>query len=221
MVARLIEIIADKPLDQFISETIFVPLGMSDTGFFVPEEKRHRVAAVYGGVDLCAPNVSWTQLMDVWERGVNDRLDVSATCPVDDPSFMRGGAGLSGSAEDYMRFAQMLLNKGAFNGTRLLSPKTVEFMHRNHVDPALLPIGFADWKLTGYGFGLGSRVLLNVPESKLVGSEGEFGWAGAAKTYYWIDVKEELIGLFLTQSLCNFSTIERIFQTLTYQAVLE
>jgi len=221
VVARLIEIIADKPLNDFLSEMLFKPLGMLDTGFCIAEKNRHRVAAMYGTVDLVAPNVSWTTLMDAWQRGVNKRLDVSKTCPVTDPNFRRGGTGLTGSAEDYWRFTQMLLNKGELENVRVLSPKTIDFMHINHVDPALLPIGFADWKLTGYGFGLGSRVLLNVAESQLIGSEGEYGWAGAAKTYYWIDPKEQLIGIFLTQSMCNFSMIERTFQTLVYQALIE
>lgn len=220
VIGRLIEIIADKQLAEFLSEMIFLPLGMNDIGFFIPEEKRNRVAAMYGGVDLCAPNISWSHLMEAWESGANNRLDVSKTCPVDDINFMRGGSGLTGSAMDYITFAQMLLNKGEFNDVQILSPKTIEFMHANHVDPALLPIGFADWKLTGYGFGLGSRVLLNAPESKLIGTEGEYGWVGAAKTYYWVDPKEELIGLFLTQSMCDFSMIERTFQTLTYQAIM-
>lgn len=221
VVARLIEVIAKKPLNEFLRETIFKPLGMVDTDFFVPENKRHRVAAMYGGIDLCAPNVSWTQMLDVWQQGINKRLDVSTTCPITDPNFVRGGSGLVGTAEDYLRFTQMLLNKGQLDGVRILSSKTIELMHMNNVNPALLPIGFADWKLTGYGFGLGSRVLINVAENQLIGSEGEFGWAGAAKTYYWIDPKEDIIGIFLTQYMCNFSMIERVFQTLTYQALVE
>lgn len=221
VVARLIEIISEKPLNEFLHDSIFKPLAMFDTGFYVPEKNRHRVATMYGGIDLCAPNVSWTALLDVWQRGVNERLDVSKTSPIDNPNFMRGGYGLIGSAQDYWRFTQMLLNKGELDGVRILSHKTADFMHLNHVDPKLLPIGFEDWKLTGYGFGLGSRVLLNVAEAQFLSSESEYGWAGAAKTYYWIDPKENLIGIFMTQSMCNFSTIDRVFQTLTYQALME
>lgn len=221
VVARLIEILADQPLADFLTDHIFNPLGMTDTGFFIPKEKRNRIATMYGGVDLCGDGVSWTQLMDVWERGVNKRLDVDATYPVDDPQFARGGAGLTGSANDYLRFTQMLLNRGSLDGADILSQKTIGYMHQNHISTSLLPLKLGTKELPGYGFGLGSRVLLNAAELKLLASDGEFGWAGAAKTYYWVDPAEELIGLFLTQSMCNFSTIERNFQALTYQALID
>lgn len=220
VIGRLIEIISGKTLSDFLRETIFEPLGMTDTGFYVPKEKQKRVAAMYGGVDLWGENVSWSTLMDVWERGVNEHLDVSDTDPIDNPNFARGGSGLKSSAEDYFHFAQMLLNKGELNGHRILGPKTVDFMHLNHLDPSLLPIGFANFKLPGIGFGLGSRVVLNTAEDQLIGSNGAYGWAGAAKTYYWVDPKEEIIGLFLTQYMCNFSTIERAFQALVYQSII-
>ena len=221
IIARLIEIIAEKPLEQFLRETIFAPLGMEAMSFYQAAEKRQRVAAIYGGIDICAPNVGWEQLLQTWESGSNKRLDVNDTHPLDDPNFQRGGLGLSSTAEDYFRFAQMLLNKGEFNGRRILSAKTIELMHMNHLEKKLLPIGFEDFKLMGYGFGLGSRVLLDVAPTELAGSVGEYGWAGAAKTYYWIDPKEELIGIFMTQSMCDFSMIERTFQALVYQSLID
>lgn len=220
VIAYLIEIIANKPLAEFLAEVIFNPLGMNDTGFFVPEQHRHRVAAMYGGLDLAGPNVSWSALLDVWQRGINEPLDVSKTCPINNPNFARGGIGLVSTAEDFWYFAQMLLNRGQLNGVRILSPKTIEYMHINQVNPALLPLKFEDIEISGYGFGLGSRVLLNPAEAQVLSSQGEYGWAGAAKTYYWVDPKENIIAIFLTQSMCNFSMIERTFQTLVYQAIL-
>ena len=221
VLARLIEIIADKPLVQFLEETIFTPLGMLDMAFYQVEEKRSRMATIYGGIDLCAPGVDWQTILKTWASGVNKKLEVDKTDPVDDPNFYRGGLGLSATAEDYFRFAQMLLNQGEFNGVHILSRKTIALMHMNHLDAKLVPIQLGDFKLMGYGFGLGSRVLVDVAASKLAGSIGEYGWAGAAKTYYWIDPKEELIGIFLTQSMCDFSMIQRTFQALTYQALID
>ena len=221
VVARLIEIIAEKPLVQFLEETIFTPLGIQDMAFYQAEEKRSRIATVYGGIDLCLPDVDWQTMLQTWASGANKKLDVNKTDPVDDPNYYRGGLGLSSTVEDYFRFAQMLLNKGEFNGERILSRKTVDLMHMNHLDAKLVPIQLGDFKLMGYGFGLGSRVLMDVAASKLAGSIGEYGWAGAAKTYYWIDPKEELIGIFLTQSMCDFSMIQRTFQALTYQALID
>lgn len=219
VIARIIEIITEKPLPVFLTETIFQPLGMNHIGFFLPESVRGHVAEMYGGVDLFQPNLSWTDMITAWDQKLNNRLDVSKSSPIDNPNYARGGTGLTGSAMDYMAFAQMLLNKGELNGVSILSPKTVAFMHQNHLSPTLLPIGFADLKLPGYGFGLGSRVLLSAPEARLIGTEGEFGWPGAATTHYWVDPKEELVGLFLTQAMLNLSGIPRTFQALTYQAL--
>ena len=94
-------------------------------------------------------------------------------------------------------------------------------MHTNHLPHSLLPYNIGPLPLSGYGFGLGSRVLLNVAESVMPGSVGEFGWAGAAKTYYWVDPKEELIGILMTQYMASFDLPEKDFQVLSYQAIIE
>lgn len=219
VIAYLIEIISGKSLSDFLAEVLFEPLGMRDTGFFVKEADRERVASMYGGVDLGGENISWKTLLDVWTRGVNQPLDVTASSPIDNPSFARGGHGLISTAQDYWQFTQMLLNKGELNGARVLNPQTIAFMYSNHLKPTLLPIKFENIEISGYGFGLGSRVLVNVPQAQMLSSEGEYGWSGAAKTYYWIDPQQDLIGIFLAQYMCNFSMIERIFQNLTYHAL--
>ena len=113
---------------------------------------------------------------------------------------MRGGHGLFSTIGDYFRFAQMLANGGELDGTRILGRKTLELMHLNCVPAALLPLDIGGLPLPGYGFGLGSRVLMDVAQSGAPGSAGEFGWSGAAKTTYWVDPKEQLVGLFMTQS---------------------
>ena len=220
VIARLIEIIANKSLMAFLREVIFEPLNMQDISFYVAEDKRDQVAAVYGAMDLCAPGKSWSDFVNVTDESMRQRLDVTASSPIDDPNFARGGHGLVSTISDYMCFAKMLLNKGRFDGGSILSPKIIEFMHMNHLDAALLPIGFEEWQLFGYGFGLGSRVLCDVAASELPGSVGEFGWGGAAKTYYWVDPEEELVGVFMAQSMMNFTSVERKFQTLVYQAML-
>ena len=219
VVGRLIEIIAEKPLSQFLKETIFEPLAMMDTGFSVPDHKLDRLASLYGPVDALGKNLGWKEFINAPAADLDKLLDVSKTHRDEDPYFVRGGLGLIGSAPDYMRFAQMMLNGGELDGKRILSPKTLELMHMNHLNQRLLPIGFGEFKLRGYGFGLGSRVLVNVAESLMPGSLGEYGWSGAAKTYYWVDPKEELIGLFMTQSMGNWTLVQRQFQSLVYQAI--
>jgi CubicO group peptidase (beta-lactamase class C family) len=218
--ARVIEVISGRPLGSFLSERLFEPLGMADTGFGVPPEKRGRVAAMYGRPDVITAGPTVARELDAWSKGVNDRLDVSKSYPVDAPDvFMRGGHGLFSTIGDYFRFAQMLVNGGELDGTRILGRKTLELMHSNHVPAALLPLDIGGLPLPGYGFGLGSRVLLDVAQSGAPGSVGEFGWSGAAKTHYWVDPKEELVGLFFTQSMMSFDLPELDLRALAYQAI--
>src|SRR4030095_613083 len=161
-----------------------------------------RLAAMYGRPDLIVPPTKFLKSFALWQQGFNERIDVSATYPVDSPAiFQRGGHGLFGTARDYLRFAQMLANGGELDGVRYLSRKTLALMHSNHVPPALLPLELSGFPIPGYGFGLGSRVAGDVAQTGAPGSLGEFGWAGAAKTYYWVDPLEQIVGIFMTQSM--------------------
>jgi CubicO group peptidase (beta-lactamase class C family) len=218
--AHLVEILSSKPLQDFLRERIFEPLGMIDTGFAVPPEKRHRLATMYGNPDISLNTLS--TILEASQRGIVERRDVEPTNPsTNTRTFARGGHGLFSTAHDYLRFAQMLLNRGELDGAHILAPKVADLMHMNHVSEALLPCQIGLIPMLGYGFGLGSRVLLNVAQSMTPGSPGEFGWGGAAKTYYWVDPKEQFIGIFMTQYMVSFHTPEKDFQVLAYQAILE
>ena len=220
VIAHLIEVISGQPLQDFLQERLFQPLGLTDTGFSVLTHDHYRIAKMYGHPDIATHTFS--QVLEAWKTGFNERIDVERTYPATDKhSFARGGHGLFSTAGDYMRFALMLLNRGALDGVRILAPAIVDFMHMNHVSPALLPYEIGGIPRSGYGFGLGSRVLLNVAESALPGSEGEYGWAGAAKTYYWVDPREELIGILMAQFMLDFDLPEKTFQVLAYQALME
>jgi CubicO group peptidase (beta-lactamase class C family) len=218
--ARVIEAVSGRPLGAFLRERLFEPLGMTDTGFGVPPEKLSRLGAMYGRPDVIAPGVTVSSELDAWSKGVNDRLDVSKSYPVDSPDvFMRGGHGLFSTTGDFFRFAQMLANGGQLDGARILGRKTLELMHSNYVPAALLPLDIGGLPLPGYGFGLGSRVLMDVAQSGAPGSVGEFGWSGAARTHYWVDPKEELVGVFMTQSMMSFDLPELDLRALAYQAI--
>ena len=218
--ARLIEVISGRSLGAFLRERLFEPLSMADTAFGVLPEKRNRLAAMYGRPDIFGVGVTMGNEYAAWLKGVNDRIDVSKSYPVDSPEvFMRGGHGLFSTIGDYFRFAQMLANGGELDGERVIGRKTLELMHSNHVPASLLPLEIGGMPLPGYGFGLGSRVLLDVAQSGAPGSVGEFGWSGAAKTHYWVDPKEELVGLFMTQSMMSFDLPEFDLRALAYQAI--
>src|SRR5580698_240481 len=218
--ARVIEVISGRPLGDFLRERLFEPLGMTDTAFGVPPEKRDRVAAMYGRPDIFDAKVTVGSEFLAWMAGVNDRIDVSKSYPVDSPDvFVRGGHGLFSTIGDYFRFAQMLANGGELDGERIIGRKTLELMHANYVPAGLLPLEVGGMPLPGYGFGLGSRLLLDVAQSSAPGSIGEFGWSGAAKTHYWVDPKEQVVGLFMTQSMMSFDLPELDLRALAYQAI--
>jgi len=218
--AHLIQVLSGKPLDEFMRERMFAPLGMEDTDFRVPEAKRARLAAMYGHPDLFDRDMTFSALFGHFLSGNSGRRDVDETYPVDAPGgFLRGGIGLFSTAADYTRFATMLLSGKAEDGARIIGRKTLELMHQNHLPQALLPYGLAGVPTPGYGFGLGSRVCSNVAEAAVSTSVGEFGWAGAAKTYYWVDPQEELVGLFMTQLMVGFDLPENDLRTLVYQAI--
>ncbi|MEM7131824.1 MAG: serine hydrolase domain-containing protein [Chloroflexota bacterium] len=217
--AYLLQVLEDKPLGDVLKERIFVPLGMVDTDFCVPDEKLHRLAAMYGVGDLVGVNATVLTQFEAYQQGIHSELDVQKSYPTSSPeTFARGGHGLYSTGPDYMKFAQMLANCGKWQGQRLIGRKTLELMHANHLRADQLP-----WELSGvvnhgYGFGLGSRSMMAPGLAATPGSEGEFGWAGAATTYYWIDPQEEMIGIFMTQYQ-GADEPDKRFRQLAYQAI--
>ncbi len=148
--------------------------------------------------------------------------DVSTFYPVDAPeTFERGGHGLFSTARDYLRFAQMLLNGGELDGRRYLSRATLRLMHSNHISPELMPLEIGGIPLSGYGYGLGSRVAIDAAATGQSTSNGEFGWAGAAKTYYWVDPVEQIVGLFMAQSLMSFDMSDTDLRAIVYGAITD
>ncbi len=187
----LVQVVSGKPFDQFLHEEIFEPLGMQDTGFFVPPEKQPRLPACY-------------------ERRLNKKVvlqDDPATSPyLESPQFLSGGGGLVSTAHDYLRFCEMLRRGGQLDEAQILSRKSVELMTRNHLpedmDLTQMAQGtFSETPYEGVGFGLGFSVNLGPARTGTVGSAGEFAWGGAASTAFWIDPVEDLVVIFLTQLL--------------------
>ena len=218
--ARLVEVISGQRLGDFLQERLFGPLGMTDTAFGVPESERGRLSAMYGLPDLIGEHATLGALAAAFAAGDVGRRDVEPTYPSDAADvFQRGGLGLFGTGADYLRFASMLRTGRAEDGTRVLGRKTLELMHSNHLAPELLPYSLAGVAAGGYGFGLGSRVSMDVGRTALPGSVGEFGWAGAAKTYFWVDPVEDLVGVILTQHMVGLDLPEADFRAVVYQAI--
>ncbi len=208
----LIEVMSGLPLEVFLEERLFKPLGMVDTRFYIPPEQAGRLATLYGHP----------------ESGLGlQRMDQAAPPfkpPFEPPTWVSGGGGLTSTIHDYARFAQMLANGGELDGVRLLSPKTVALYSLNHAPEQALPYFHKDLYHSGYGYSLGTRVLMDVSKSGTVGTVGEFGWDGAFSTYFWVDPKESLYGLLMLQySPKDYRLIHEFhqqFKQLTYQALV-
>lgn len=221
--AYLAQVLADQPFDELLRERVLSPLGMDDTFFCVPATERARVATTYGVADLARPDY---RLEDILEGYANlDELtpiDVQPSSPMDVEGYARGGHGLIMTIGDYARFAQMLCNGGELDGARILGRKTAELMHNNHLPTALLPFGVSeDLTFPGYGFGLASRVLMDPAAAQLPGSVGEFGWGGAANTYFWVDPAEGMVGVFMAQKMTPPDTPQLDFRVMAYAALTD
>jgi CubicO group peptidase (beta-lactamase class C family) len=223
VVAHLVEIMSNRPLDVYLQESLFKPLGMVDTGFYVPEGKLDRFASMYGSVDIDQSDTTASKWFGDAEAGVNRRL----ASPEDSlqskrHNVLRGGIGLVSTASDYWRFCQMLLNKGEWDGKHYLGRKTVELMTANHLPPELMPFEIGGVYSPGYGYGLGVNVLMDVGQCQSVGSEGAYSWGGAATTSFWVDPKEELIGIQMAQfQPSGFHLIAADFKVMVYQSIVD
>lgn len=211
VLGRLVEIISGRSLDTFFAERILGPLGMSDTGFVVPESDVHRLAALYA-VAGGRPPV---------------RYDAFGNAALSTPSALSGGSGLVSSARDYHRFTQLLLGGGSLDGVRVVGPRTLRYMTRNHLPGGVDLDGFgrplfAEMRFPGVGFGLGFAVLADPVKYRVLSSAGEFGWGGAASTSFFVDPAEELTVLFLTQLLPSSThPIRTQLRQLVYQALVD
>lgn len=201
--------VSGMKFEDYLRTKIFKPLGMVDTDFYVHAGKENRFAACYS----------------VSPKGGMDLQDDPAKSPyLEAPAMVSGGGGLVSTASDYLKFCRMLINGGSLDGVQILSPKTIELMTRNQLPgnkdlPALSRSLFSEVTYNGVGFGLGFSVTMDPVQTMIPGSVGEYSWGGAASTTFWIDPKEDLIGIFMTQLLpSSFYPIRREFRTLVYSS---
>ncbi len=204
--------ISGMPFERFVKARILDPLGMTDTDFQVPPEKADRFAACYA--------------FDAKGKVVlqDDPAKSKYLAP---PVFVSGGGGLVGTAADYLKFCQMLLDGGVADGQHFLSPKTIELMTLNHLPGGkeLMDLSrslFSEAGNEGLGFGLGFAVVMDRAKTLTPGSVGEYFWGGAASTAFWIDPVEELIVLFMTQFIPSSTyPVRKELRTLVYSALTE
>ncbi|MGA9722549.1 MAG: serine hydrolase domain-containing protein [Candidatus Binatus sp.] len=207
----LVEAISGKRFDQYLQETIFDPLDMKDTSFMVAPRKTDRFAANYQ-----READKTLKLIDDPERSNYLKL----------PTFFSGGGGLTGTTADYLRFCEMLRRGGELGGARILGPRTIELMHRNHLaggkDLSQLAIGaFSETAYEGVGFGLGFAMTLGQVEAGGLGG-GEYYWGGAASTIFWVDPKEDMVVIFMTQLMPSATfNFRGQLRNIIYSAIVE
>jgi CubicO group peptidase (beta-lactamase class C family) len=204
ILGALVEHIEQAPLDEVLRRRVFEPLGMTDTHFYLPSEKRERLAAVYSatGNGLArAPAPGGMVGQGLYAEGPQKAFS--------------GGAGLLSTASDYARFLQMMLGGGELDGQRILSPSTVKLMTVDHLVEAPYP-------RPGNGFGLGFEVLEDLGKDGEPGSEGAFRWGGAYHTTYWVDPEEDLVVTYMTQLIPALDLDDhRKLRALVYQAIVD
>jgi len=211
VVGYLVGKISGMPFEQFLKRRVLEPLKMVDTDFYTPPAKADRLAACYS----------------LTPRGVVLQDDPRKSPFLAPPGFVSGGGGLVSTARDYMRFCQMLLNGGELEGARLISPKTIELMGANHLpggqDIATMSKSmFSEAAYAGLGFGLGFSTTIDPAATLIPASKGDLSWGGAASTFFWVDPREELAVVLMTQLLPSSSyPIRRELRTLVYSAFTE
>ena len=207
----LVEVISGKPFAQYLQEEIFGPLGMKDTSFFVTPDKIDRFCANY-------------------QRGPDKKLkvidDPVTSAFAKEPGFKSGGGGLTGTTADYMRFCEMLRRGGELDGCRVIGPRTLEMMHMNHLaggkDLTQMAIGgFSETANEGVGFGLGFASTMSQTQTASLGT-GDYYWGGAASTIFWVDPKEDLSVVFMTQLMPSGTfNFRGQLKSLIYSAIID
>jgi CubicO group peptidase (beta-lactamase class C family) len=216
VLGRVVEVVSGQRLDEFFADRIFRPLGMTDTSFWVGPEDAARLATLYNRNPA---------------DGTLARLDSMGRAALQEPAYLSGGGGLTSTAADYHRFTEMLLHRpdspaGELDGVRLLSPRTVAYMTRNHLPGGadLATFGrplYAETNYSGVGFGLGFAVVVDPAAAKSLSSAGEFHWGGAASTAFWVDPAEQVTVAFFTQFMPSSAyPIRPQLRQLVYQALV-
>ena len=213
VLAHVIQRATGKSIQSLLDELIFSPLNMRETRFWLKPEDLPRLMPMYGTGQLhCIPPISPY-------KHILKKMNVSAQHPTLSKNFCRGGYGLFSTTSDYACFVRMLLNGKTPSGEQFLSRQTMEMMMPNRVPASELPLRISYWPISGYGWNLIGRIMMDPKEAIAATTLGEFGWAGAASTFFWIDPKEQLTGLIMTQFIGSCAPLTEDFRNAVYEAL--
>ena len=217
VLGRILEVIMETPLQDILKNQIFLPLGMHDTDFYISETNASRLMQSYEYNLL--ENKLTEHILDSQKIGTYGY-------PLHNKNYARGGHGLYSTIKDYILFAEMLHSGKSEQGKEIISKNTIDFMTTNLLNPSLFPIEIASVgtikdenyinDLEPYGWGLGFRTLIDPIKNNNLGSKGEFGWAGAASTYFLVDSKKEISAVLMTQALNGDPSLKNNFYEFIY-----
>ena len=208
VLAYLLETVTQKTITELLRKYILNPLEMSDTNFTIEPENQHRIMQVYG-----VRSLSELPVLKRLPHDLSKPANLGRSHPLDYPEFRRGGYGLFSTISDYMKFANMLRNGKTIDGQVILSKGMWDLMHKTRVSFPNNTFRINDEPFCGYGWNLIGRVMENVGEAQYTTSLGEFGWSGAAATYFWVDPIRDVTGCLMTQYIGREIPIEGMMQT--------
>ena len=217
VLSRILEVIMKSPLQDILKNQIFLPLGMDDTDFYISKRNASRLMQSYE-YNLIENKLT-EHILDSQKIGTYDY-------PLHNKNYARGGHGLFSTIKDYILFAEMLHSGKSEEGKEIISKDTIDYMTTNLLNPNLFPIEIASVgtikdqnyvnDLEPYGWGLGFRTLIDPTKNNNLGSKGEFGWAGAAATYFLVDSKKEISAVLMTQALNGDPSLKNHFYKFIY-----
>ena len=204
--ARLVEVLSGQRFDKFLQDKIFAPLGMVDTGFWVPPEKADRFITMYAPIDLLDPTKPGMVKADDPVSGVYNA----------ERALLSGGGGLVSTIPDYMSFIRMIVNEGSFNGAQILRPETLKLMRTNQLAPGV-GVSFPMWAMPGTVFGLGFALQNELPAGTPSAALNEYHWGGMAGTHTWMAPEAGIMGMCSTQRMPGFwHPFSHEFKAMTY-----
>ena len=212
VIGRVLEVVEDKNLSEILSEQILAPLDMKETSFSISEANAKKIMPMHGNTDA-------NKLIS-FQQAPLKIVDAEQSHPSQgDLVNLRGGTGLFSTIDDYQLFCNFLLNGKDKNGSPLISKTMHDFMLTNRISDQMLPLRLGPIALSGYGWNLIGRVMTKKGLAMSLTENGEFGWSGAANTYYWIDRKNQLTGIIMAQYIGGYLTLSDDFRAASYSLI--
>jgi len=212
VLGRILEVLEGKRLEDILRELIFDPLGMNETAFSINKDQEARLMPMHG-------TNNFNDLISLNQKDL-EVVDIEKTHPSQGPNIEeRGGGGLFSTVKDYQLFCNFLLNRKDQEGNALMSPMMHDFILKNRIPEQLLPLKLGPRLLDGYGWNLIGRVMIDSSQAMSLTNNGEFGWAGAATTFFWLDLQKSLSGVLMTQFTGRDLNLANEFRAASYAAL--